>query len=450
MYDRLLTIDHEGEIRPMLATEWAYSADGTALDLTLQQGVTFSDGAVLDAAAAKASLERAMNLPGSTVAPRLAAVESVEVVNESRLRLVLNRPDATLLSALGQGAGVMISPNALQSPDLATKPVGSGAYQMVEFRPGDRVVFERAPGEYWDPDAAQVARLEVIGIGDNDTRLNALRSGQIDLMYLKADQVAQGRSLTEGGELSFYSIPGPNAYGLYLNLTDPALADLRVRQALQHAIDRTAIAEGLLEGAVTPAWQLLGPEQLGFDLAAEARYPFDPERARRLLAEAGYANGLTLQTALLQSGTPNSTIGLAVQGMLAEVGVTVPFQEVDSRQFYAMMGEPGWAVAFGSTGSYSDSSTMVQRRLLNPTFFPSGTPPEFTELAERAADGRLGEQERDALLREISRTAVEEAWLLPTNYVPTMYLASANVVGVDRQPLTTLGVIDARYVAVTG
>lgn len=449
VYDRLVMIDHDGGLRPMLATEWRYSEDGRTLDLTLREGVTFSDGAVFDAAAAKASLERAKNLPGSTVAPRLAAVESIEVAGPSQLRLMLNRPDAALLYALGQGAGAMISPNAVGNPDLALKPVGSGAYRMVEFRPGDRVVFERAPGEYWDTDAAQVARLEVIGITDNDTRLNALRSGQIDVAYVKLDQVEQAKRLAEGGEFRYYNFPTSNGYGAYLNLKNPALADVRVRQALNHAIDRTAITTGLLDGEADPAWQLLGPDQLGFDPALEERYPYDPDKARQLLAEAGYPDGLTLEPALLQSGTPNSTIGQAMQQMLAEVGVTVPFQEVDARQFYAMMGDGNWALTFGSLGAYPDPGIVVQRRFLNPTFFPSGVPPEFQELAQRANDGRLGDDERAELYQQISRTAVEEAWILPVDWVPNMFLARSNITGIDRQPLAALTIPDPRYMAVT-
>jgi peptide/nickel transport system substrate-binding protein len=380
-YDRLVHTDVEGNPVPGLATAWAFSADGLALDLTLREGVRFHDGTPFDAAAVKANIERAKTVDGSAVAPELAAVESVEVTGPYAVRLHLAVPNAALPLVLSDRAGAMISPAAFDDPDLDQKPVGAGMFQVTMYQPGARIEYRAAP-DYWDRDAVQVAGIDMVIYTDPVTRLNALRTGEIDATVLSPDQVEEARATGIRVE------PGRTTNFWYFqpNRARSEFGDVRVRQALWHAINRQALVDALARGYAeldaqpVPKWSFAHNPSIGPD-----PYPYDPQRARQLLAEAGLPNGFTFE-ALVTASPDVQRHAEAIQADLAAVGIRMEMRVLEGAQITdVFFGREEGDLLLGPGGGRPDPAQTTGLRYTPGGFMNPGdhTTPEIQQLQQR-------------------------------------------------------------------
>ena len=328
VYDALVKIDKDGNFVPGLATEWKLSEDGLTFDLTLRKGVRFQDGAVLDAAAVKASLERARQ-PRSTVSGDLEVVRSVEVVDPHHLRLRLSKPGGHLLGVLAGEAGMVISPRAVNAPGLAKRPVGAGPYRVVSYTMR-QVTYEKWDG-YWDAASVTMPRLKIITMTDDSTRLRALLSRQLDAAYLRPSHTARLRS----AGITLQSEPRSLVYFAVVNTARPGLRDPRVRKALSQAIDRVGIDKNLQSDGCTPTVQPFisryWPHVPGLEQRPDA--VFDPARARAQLAQAGYGPGRPLRITIT---SPNITqyqiLAEALEAQFRKVGIQAELNVVDTAQ----------------------------------------------------------------------------------------------------------------------
>ncbi|TQM01929.1 ABC transporter substrate-binding protein [Pseudonocardia kunmingensis] len=328
IYDTLLRTDENGEFVPGLATEWDLSEDGRTLELTLREGVQFSDGAPMDAEAVRASLEHARD-PSASTAGDIDVIETVEALDPTRLRLTMSEPGAHVLGALATEAGMVISPNALAAPDLARQPVGAGPYRLVSYT-NDEVRYEAWDG-YWDPGSVKTDRLEMLGLRDDSARLRALQSGQLDAAYLRPSQIEQIRS----GGMELISRPRTLIYAVMLNVARSGLGDENVRRALMQAIDRRSIDVNLqndgCEPTVQPFIEGYWPHVPGLGDRPEAW--FDPDRARQLLAEAGHGPANPLRLTITSTNISQyQTIAEALQDQFAAVGIEAELRVVESTQ----------------------------------------------------------------------------------------------------------------------
>jgi peptide/nickel transport system substrate-binding protein len=323
-YDRLMRITAEGEIEPMLATDWAFGEDGKFLDLTLRGDVTFSDGTAFDAEAVKANLERAISLPDSTLTAVLSMIESVEVLDDLQVRIHLAGPGGALPSLFTGHAGMMISPAAFDNEDLDRQPVGAGPYVLVRHDVGNELVYERRD-DYWDNEVPAPPQLTIRVMPDDSSRLNAVAAGEVDATTLREQMVDQAEALG----VSVVTKPRLAYYSFNLSTGSEKVQDARVRKAISLALDRTAIGEALFGGRCVPTVQ---PFPAGHYAHNETipleEYDNDSERARQLLADAGVTS-LSLTTI-----TPNITayqrLAEVVQQQLAEVGITLELKLTDA------------------------------------------------------------------------------------------------------------------------
>lgn len=322
-YDRLIHVTPDAEPVAGLATEWHFADDASYLELKLRKGVTFHDGEPFDAEAVKANLERAKNVDGSSVAGELAVVDRIEVVDAHTVRLHVNGPAAPLPLALSDRAGAMMSPAAFDDPDLDTEPVGAGMFEVVDYKPGDHITYE-AYDDYWDPDAVKVASIEYLIHSETTTRLNAIRNDQVDWTYLDPSDIDQAKA----ADLNITTWPTLTYIHLQLDRSAKPLDNLLVRQALNHAIDREAIVDGLMNGIGVPSIQPFREGYFGFDEEiGNDYYAYDPDRARELLEEAGYGDGVQLEV-LTTAGSDYADAAVAVQAHLAEVGIDLVIRSV--------------------------------------------------------------------------------------------------------------------------
>jgi peptide/nickel transport system substrate-binding protein len=435
VYDSLIRRTVEDEYVPMLATAWEFSEDNRTITLTLRDDVTFSDGEALDAEAVKANFEHFAQAAGP-LGNQLVGLAAVEVLGTHELSATFEAPIPDLEHNLSDAAGRIASPASLGSEGLKTVPVGTGPYVMDEGRTVQGSTYTlTAREDYWEPDLQKFDQVVFSIYTDETGLLNALKSGQVDVGNLTQQDNIDNASAS-GVEILNAAVP-ISWFGLALYDRDgsmvPELASPLVRQAIGHAIDIDAINQAAYNGAGTPNAQLLNPSSDAYDESLNSTYSYDPERARSLLAEAGYPDGFTLPmpaaTGLL---VPAAQTGIE-QG-LAEVGITVQWTTIPSQQLYAEMQAGKFAAAYVIFGSVPTEWSVVQNYLTETAAWnPFGaTDPELQELIEAipAADA----EERIELFAQINRWEVENAWFIPWYWAEENFAKASETVTVEVQP----------------
>lgn len=452
VYDRLTQMiegDDGPELAPMAASAWDFDDTGTVLTFTLRDDVTFDDGSLLDAAAVKASLDRALTLPGSTARAAFAAIDSVEVVDPGTVEIRTNRPAADLPYQLASGFGSIINPKELDNPDLDIEPHGSGPYVAVDVSLGDGVVYERRD-DYWDAAAGLAQRIELRGIADPNGRTSGLRSGEADFSLTAATQYKTITDLGDDFKVTVYPGSG-NVQTIRLNAKRTFLADVRVRQAMNYAVDREAINKVLLDGIGSPAVQPLTEIYEGYLEDPPVPYTYDPERARELLEEAGYGDGFTMRM-MVANYSPLTEISQALQDQFEDIGIELELRPVDLVQAANLWTEDTEYDALLQIRNNHELATSVfARNWMAPNGYLGDLPPEFTEAVERAYDPSLTDEERVATLEKASAIANEQAFDVYITVAPSPPASTSRVVGADSMGRAGYqGLFDLRYVGVTG
>ena len=329
--DKLVDIDQQGAIVPMLATAWSWSGDGRALTLTLRDGVTFHDGATLDAEAVKFNFERMLTMRGSRRRSEVQAVERVEVVDSRTVKLVLKEPSVPLLAALTDRAGMMVSPKAARDAGdkFSQHPVCAGPYRFVEHRAQDRLVLERWPG-HWRASAYKVDRLVFRPIPDSTVRLLNLRSGSLDLIErLGPGSVAE---VEADPKLRTAVSVGLGYYGITFNMANgdgvnkDFAGKLALRQAFDLAIDREAINQVAFAGRYQAGNQPFAPGTTWYDRAKPVRER-DLAAAKAKVKEAGVAKPVL--ELLVPTDPERQQVAQMVQAMVGEAGIELRIQSVE-------------------------------------------------------------------------------------------------------------------------
>src|SRR5689334_916121 len=288
--DKLFDIDEKLNIVPQLALSHETSADGKEVTIKLRPNVKFHDGEPMDAEAAKFSLERHLNFPGSFRKPELAALDHVEVVDPLTIKLALKTPYSPLIAQLTDRSGMMVSPKAAKAEGdkFGLHPVCAGPYKFVERVQQDRIVLEKF-ADYWNKANVFIDKIVYLPIVDATVRLANLKSGGLDLLErLLATDIKDVRSdsrlkLSTALELGYQ--------GITLNLANdkakgPMSQSAKVREAFDLSIDRAALNQVVFNGEFVPGNQWVNPEHPYY----QKKYPVqgrDVAKAKALLKETG-------------------------------------------------------------------------------------------------------------------------------------------------------------------
>ena len=334
IYEPLVTFKEEStELKPALAESWEASEDGLAWTFHLRRSVVFHDGAPFDADAVVFSLGRQF-MPGHPFHRVEGAyqywnsmsmseiVQDVRKVDDFTVQIELKRPNAPFLSNLAMNFCAIVSPAAVRKwgDDYPRHPVGTGPFRFVEWIKDDRIVLERNP-DYWGK-PAWLDRLIFRSIPENSVRLIELAQGAIDGMdNLVPDFIP---NIEADPKLKLLSQPGMNVGYLAMNMDRTPFHLLKVRLAVNHAIDKRALVDNLYQGLAVPAVNPIPPMLWGYHDGIEG-YAYDPERARQLLAEAGYPNGFKATLWAMPVPRPYMPqplkIAQAIQADLKAVGI---------------------------------------------------------------------------------------------------------------------------------
>jgi peptide/nickel transport system substrate-binding protein len=328
--DKLFDIDEKLNIVPQLALSYETSADGKATTVKLRPGVKFHDGEPLDAEAAKFSIERHINMPGSFRKSELASVDHVEVVDPLTIKLVLKRPFAPLISQLTDRAGMMVSPKAVkeEGDKFGLHPVCAGPYKFVERVQQDRMVFERF-ADYWNKDNVFIDRIVFLPIVDATVRLANLKSGGLDL--IERVLATDIKDVESDSRLVLSTAPELGYLGLTINTNNDkskgALTNVKVRQALDLSIDREALNQVAFNGEFTPGNQWVSPSHPYYQQSSPIR-PRDVEKAKALLKEAGVSLPVSIDY-MVPKGSEYEAVAQVVQSMAAEAGFDIKLRLVE-------------------------------------------------------------------------------------------------------------------------
>ena len=339
VFDALVYLDPKGEPKPGLATSWTYNADLTQIELKLRPNVTFHDGTKFDAASVVKNIQAATVLgyrAGFAVYDTMSQIASADSVGDDVVRLKLKQPNGQMPFLLGSQAGMMISPESLAGDAFgnALKPVGTGPYKVRTFESNIKTTADRYEG-YWAGPGGRPAGFVHQFVNDGRARLNALRSGQANLALIDPRQIAEAKAA--GYEVRVNE--KNSTWDIYLNVKRDNIGKLKMRQAFMHALDRAAIADGLGFGASKPTAQLFASSSPAFIPELEKLYPYDPAKAKTLLAEAGYPNGVDVTWVLLNT-SEYKQLAEAIQAMMAEVGIRIKFDVVDISQYVTFRRPP--------------------------------------------------------------------------------------------------------------
>jgi peptide/nickel transport system substrate-binding protein len=327
IYETLVKLDTQGGIKPGLALSWERQDLRTWI-FHLRPGVQFQDGSAFDAAAAQFSLRRATKLRGGWQQLEMVLIEVVDTLT---LSIRTARPFAPLPVYLAYINYAMVSPLAARrlGVDFTLHPVGTGPFVLKEYVPGQRATLVRNE-KYWGT-KPRIVRVEFTVIPDSLTRVMALESGQIDLM--RAVPLPEIPRLRRKKTITVLTGPGRHMHHLAFNrAASPfqcAFDDVRVRRALNYAIDRQAIVDVVLNGAGEPA---TGPVPLWVPAGVRIKgYPHDPAQARRLLAEAGWRPGALKLRYIFSPGwlPQNTMLAELLQAQLREVGIELRLEPME-------------------------------------------------------------------------------------------------------------------------
>ena len=411
IYDSLLSLDNAGEPKPGLALSWQYNPDLTQITLKLRPNLTFHDGTKFNAAAVARNLERSAGLgvrAGFATSETMNQIASVETEGEDIVRLKLKTPNGQMPYLLASQAGMMISPESLTDMPFgaALKPVGTGPFKVRSFESNVRTVMDRYDG-YWGGVAGRPATIEHNFVSDSRARMNALRSGQATLALIDPRQIAEAK----GAGFAVQVNEKNSTWHLYPNVKRETTGKLKVRQALMHAIDRDAVAEALGHGASQPTVQLFARSSPLYDKALDELYPFDQAKAKKLLAEAGYPNGVDINWLLLNT-TEYKQLAEALQAMLGEVGIRIKFDIVDISQYVTFARPPTRGdLMMTRWGGRPDPLQSFQEVVgTGGSVSPGGAAvPEIDALIDQARRLDPADPARMVVLRKLARLTTELA-----------------------------------------
>ncbi len=422
--ETLVTFPEEStQVVPGLAESWTISKDGLQYSFKLRRGITFHDGTPLNAEAVKFSIERQIN--PSHPAYKLGKypfanfffgnVKAVEVLSEERVAFLLNEPRASFLSILTAGAASIVSPTAVMKwgPDYPTHPVGTGPFRFASWDRGQRVVLEKNP-TYWKY-PVKVERVIYRPIVEDQARLTELLTGTLDVIVgVPADFVSQ---LEQNPKITLLKQVGAHVWYLGMNNQKKPFDDKRVRQALNYAVNKDAIVKDVLKGTGASSRGPVLPGTWGADPALKA-YPYDPERAKKLLAEAGYPNGFSTTLWVPESGSGMQApvaMSTVMQSNLKAVGVNVSLQTMEWGAYLAKLRTKEQELFALSWMAGTEDPDMVMYPLLHSSQWTPVGPnralyknPRFDALLQQA---RLttDQTKRAQLYKEAQRILVDDA-----------------------------------------
>lgn len=430
IYEPLYWINDEGEEIPMLATEYSVSEDGLTWTFQLREGVTFQNGDPLTAQDVVYSYERCFD--NAYMQEKVEAIDSVTAPDDSTVEMHLKYQFSPLMekiAAIGIVSQSFAEANMDDQGLLGFNACGTGAYSVKEAIPDVSITLEAYSG-YWGGEAP-IKTLNFEQITDETTAVTAFEAGEIDVMSIPSANWAQ---ISESGQYNTDSRPSNHVVYLIFNTEAAPFDNRELRQAIAYAINREDIIAVAADGLADPATSLATSYMLGYT-EDHMTYEYDPEKAKELLAEAGYPDGLDIGSMKTMSGSYFEKVMQVVQSQLAEVGITSTIEGMDGNSLVEDCITGNFTLAdMGQNLSldYDFLKTYFNEEYINGLNMARVSDSQIQELFEQGAS-TTDKEERLAIYQEIEDLTQElcayvplynlqttTAWNKDLNYTPSV------------------------------
>lgn len=423
VYETLFYMNEEGELEPLLAESIEPGEDGSTFILKLREGVSFSDGTPFNAEAVKANLEWVLNPDNAaTFAFLISEIDTITAVDDYTVEIALKSDFAPLPAHLSHGALAMVAPSALeQGADfLAANTIGTGPY-VVESWARDEAVTLVRNADYWG-DAPNIDTVVFKVVKEDGARLVEVEAGAADIAVRVPP--AEAARLAANPNLEVVTTPGLRTIYIFFNITKEPFDDVRVRQAVNYAVDVESIVAQLFDNAARVSDAPMAPPIFGY--SAQTPYARDVDRARELLAEAGVAEGTTV-TLYHPTGRyiQDALVADAIRSQLLEVGLNVELRTLEWPQYvpFVRAEAPDNQVQFAMLGW--STPTMDADYALYALFHSSQVPPGFNgAFYENPEVDALLDQARTVADQDLRRDLYAQAIATIWEDAPWLFLYS--------------------------
>lgn len=427
VYGALTRVNEKGEAVPDLAESWDYNARGDQVTFHIRPGLKFSDGEPVDAAAVKAAVERAKEQKNSALFGDLTSIKSVEARGLDAV-VKLTQVDYQIPQLLGERVLQVASPKAAESPaKLDQQPVGAGPFTVTQLIPGTKAVLKKNP-DYWDAKNIHIDKVELTSAPNPATVVSGLRTGVYNFADIDPSQAAAAKK----AGLNVFVQPGFNASNISLNVNRAPFDDDRVVDAVRHAVKREEFVEKLTFGYGETTDQPFPKGYPAYDPKSADRYPYDPAKAKKLLAAAGYRSGELKLDLVIPQDEPAAEI---VQAQLAKVGITVNVK-IDKNWAKPFFAKDLTFSLYSTTGRDSALQTLTAH------FGPDGPlnlstpyqPRGFEEAAAKVRETPLDSPDYTRLLHQATRAGLRSKALVFTYSSPNLMARSKSVSNLPKNP----------------
>ncbi len=411
VYDGLALAKPDGSLVPNLALSWKYDKSLKVLTINLRKGIKFTDGEPFNAAAVVKNL-LAFQKGDSPDASNAASIKSVKAKNANTVVVTLNDVDPAFVGYLGRNMGLMQAPKTIGTEAAKTNPVGTGMYvfDKADSQIGSTYVFKANP-KYWNKPMRKWDGLTVKVISDGTAAVNALKAGQVDAVNL-VDKSTVPMLTAAGFKFASYYLDWAG-----LSLIDKGgrmgtpLKDVRVRQAINYAIDRNLQVQVQAQGYGKPTSDVFASYSKGYIPALDSFYKFDLAKAKTLMAAAGYANGFTLNMPTVSVfGTSGPQ---AIKDALAAINITVNYTDVPLNDFFTQILTPKYPAFYMILERNSNDWTFI-KFLINrdAVWNPSGYGDATSDALLSTIQHTTGAAQV-AALKKLNTYLVKQAWFAP-------------------------------------
>lgn len=431
IYSRLVEADENMQIHPGLAESWQQLDDKT-MQFKLRKGIKFHNGDDFTAEDVKFSFERMMNSP--RIAFVLPPIERIDVVDDYTVNIVTKTPFGPLLAHLSHPALGMVSKKLLtENPEaLKEKPIGTGSYKFKEWIYGDKLVLEKNE-DFYDKNKRGLKYIVFKNVVEASNRAIGLETGEIDIATPISS--VDEENIKNNPKLQLLTKPSISYTYIGMNMTKAPLNDIRVRKAINYAIDKQAIIDVILNGNGKIATSPIAPGVFGFTDKTK-NYEYNVEKAKELMKEAGYENGFTTSI-LVFSGEANTQTAEIVQAYLKEIGIDLKIEIVEVSAYWDMT-ERGvhnlflgsWGVVTGDAdyGLYAMYHSSAKGGAGNRDFYENEKVDELLDKAKTEIDP------------ETRKKLYEEAQILIVNDAPDVMLYNRNLTVGAQKYIKGLGI----------
>lgn len=431
IYSRLVEADENMQIHPGLAESWQQLDDKT-MQFKLRKGIKFHNGDDFTAEDVKFSFERMMNSP--RIAFVLPPIERIDIVDDYTVNIVTKTPFGPLLAHLLHPALGMVSKKLLtENPEaLKEKPIGTGSYKFKEWIYGDKLVLEKNE-DFYDKNERGLKYIIFKNVVEASNRAIGLETGEIDIATPISS--VDEENIKNNPKLQLLTKPSISYSYIGMNMTKAPLNDIRVRKAINYAIDKQAIIDVILNGNGKIATSPIAPGVFGFTDKTK-NYEYNVEKAKELMKEAGYENGFTTSI-LVFSGEANTQTAEIVQAYLKEIGIDLKIEIVEVSAYWDMT-ERGvhnlflgsWGVVTGDAdyGLYAMYHSSAKGGAGNRDFYENEKVDELLDKAKTEIDP------------ETRKKLYEEAQILIVNDAPDVMLYNRNLTVGAQKYIKGLGI----------